>query len=69
MTATQELESIVLKNLKPSALYLVLIQAKTNAGIGPAATAPPFSTLEESKLRNVRKYKKYDNIYLTSGDQ
>ncbi|XP_044060958.1 Down syndrome cell adhesion molecule homolog isoform X2 [Siniperca chuatsi] len=47
MTATQELESVILSNLKPSTKYGVLVQAKTNAGIGPASTAPLCSTLDE----------------------
>lgn len=47
VTATREVESIVLKNLKPSTKYGVLIQAKTHAGIGPASTAPLCSTLDE----------------------
>ncbi|CAJ1058615.1 Down syndrome cell adhesion molecule-like protein 1 homolog isoform X2 [Xyrichtys novacula] len=47
VTATREVESVLLSNLKPSAFYGVLIQAKTNAGIGPASTAPLCSTLNE----------------------
>ncbi|XP_033976898.1 Down syndrome cell adhesion molecule-like protein 1 homolog isoform X2 [Trematomus bernacchii] len=45
--ATRDLESIVLSNLKPSARYGVIIQAKTDAGIGPASNAPLCSTLDE----------------------
>ncbi|KAK5897181.1 hypothetical protein CesoFtcFv8_010267 [Champsocephalus esox] len=45
--AKRELESIVLSNLKPSARYGVIIQAKTDAGIGPASNAPLCSTLDE----------------------
>ncbi|XP_023133404.2 cell adhesion molecule DSCAM-like isoform X2 [Amphiprion ocellaris] len=45
--ATREVESIILQHLKPSMMYGVLIQAKTNAGIGPASTAPLCSTLNE----------------------
>ncbi|KAF3838222.1 hypothetical protein F7725_009990 [Dissostichus mawsoni] len=45
--ATRELESVVLSNLKPSARYGVIIQAKTDAGIGPASNAPLCSTLDE----------------------
>ncbi|KAM9377175.1 protein sidekick-like [Pholidichthys leucotaenia] len=45
--ATQELESIVLKNLRPSTKYMVLIQAKTNAGVGPASSGMLFSSTEE----------------------
>nr|XP_046261881.1 Down syndrome cell adhesion molecule homolog [Scatophagus argus] len=45
--ATQEVESVVLSNLKPSTSYGVLIQAKTNAGIGPSSTAPLCSTLDD----------------------
>ncbi|CAF92746.1 unnamed protein product [Tetraodon nigroviridis] len=48
VSATREVESIVLSNLKPSTKYGVLVQAKTNAGIGPASTAPPCSTLDEA---------------------
>ncbi|XP_047440371.1 protein sidekick-1-like [Mugil cephalus] len=47
VAATRDVESIVLNNLKPSAMYGVLIQAKTNAGIGPPTTAPFCSTLDE----------------------
>ncbi|XP_068444197.1 cell adhesion molecule DSCAM-like [Clinocottus analis] len=47
VTATRELESVILNNLKPSAKYGVIIQAKTNAGVGPASTAPLCSTLDE----------------------
>ncbi|XP_035016523.2 protein sidekick-1 isoform X2 [Hippoglossus stenolepis] len=47
VTATRELESIVLSNLKPSTKYGVIIQAKTKAGIGPASTAPLCATLDE----------------------
>ncbi|XP_010795824.1 uncharacterized protein [Notothenia coriiceps] len=45
--ATRELESVVLSNLKPSARYGVIIQAKNDAGIGPASNAPLCSTLDE----------------------
>lgn len=47
MSATQEVPNIVLRNLKPSTQYGVMVQAVTNAGIGPAATAPLCSTLDE----------------------
>ncbi|XP_069027541.1 cell adhesion molecule DSCAM-like isoform X1 [Embiotoca jacksoni] len=47
LTATHEVESVVLKNLKPSTEYGVIIQAKTNGGIGPASTAPLCSTPDE----------------------
>ncbi|KAM8732357.1 protein sidekick-1-like isoform 2-T2 [Acanthopagrus schlegelii] len=47
VSATREVESIILGNLKPSTRYGVIIQAKTNAGIGPASSAPLCSTLEE----------------------
>ncbi|XP_019960215.2 protein sidekick-2-like isoform X1 [Paralichthys olivaceus] len=47
VTATLDLESIILSNLKPSTKYGVLIQAKSNAGIGPASTAPLCTTLDE----------------------
>lgn len=56
VSATRELESITLSNLKPSTQYGVLVQAKTNAGIGPASTAPLCSTLDESKLGNMGGY-------------
>ncbi|KAI3351828.1 hypothetical protein L3Q82_020659, partial [Scortum barcoo] len=48
VTATGEIESAVLSNLKPSTKYGVIIQAKTNAGIGPAANAPLCSTLDDA---------------------
>ncbi|XP_030000529.1 Down syndrome cell adhesion molecule homolog isoform X2 [Sphaeramia orbicularis] len=47
ITATREVETLTLTNLKPSTKYGVLIQAKTNAGIGPAATAPLCTTHDE----------------------
>ncbi|XP_020502169.2 cell adhesion molecule Dscam1 isoform X1 [Labrus bergylta] len=47
VTAAREVESVILSNLKPSSKYGILIQAKTNAGIGPASTAPLCSTLDE----------------------
>ncbi|XP_070693042.1 cell adhesion molecule DSCAM-like [Pempheris klunzingeri] len=47
VSATREQESAILGNLKPSTKYGVLIQAKSNAGIGPASTAPLYSTLDE----------------------
>ncbi|XP_074504551.1 cell adhesion molecule DSCAML1-like isoform X1 [Sebastes fasciatus] len=47
VTATREVESVVLSNLKPSTKYGVLVQALTSAGIGPASTAPLCSTLDE----------------------
>lgn len=56
MIATQELESVILSNLKPSTKYSVLIQAKTNAGIGPASDAQLCSTLDEGKLGNLKRY-------------
>lgn len=51
--ATREIERIILTNLKPSTKYEVIIQAKTNAGVGPASTAPLCSTLDEGKLGNM----------------
>ncbi|XP_037636462.1 Down syndrome cell adhesion molecule-like protein 1 homolog isoform X2 [Sebastes umbrosus] len=48
VTATREVESVVLSNLKPSTKYGVLVQALTSAGIGPASTAPLCSTLDEA---------------------
>lgn len=56
MAATRELESVILSNLKPSARYGVIIQAKTYAGIGPSSTAPLCSTLDEGKMGNMRGY-------------
>ncbi|XP_068570716.1 cell adhesion molecule DSCAM-like [Cebidichthys violaceus] len=47
VTATREQESAILSNLTPSAKYGVIIQAKTNAGVGPASTAPLCFTLDE----------------------
>ncbi|KAM7417794.1 hypothetical protein PAMA_017441 [Pampus argenteus] len=47
VAATQEVESFILSNLKPSTMYSMRIQAKTSAGIGPTATAPPCQTLNE----------------------
>ncbi|XP_071314315.1 cell adhesion molecule DSCAM-like [Trachinotus anak] len=47
VTATQELESVILSNLKPSSQYGVLIQARTNAGMGPPSLSPLCSTLDE----------------------
>lgn len=49
LAATQEVESIILTNLKPSTKYGVVVQAKTNAGIGPASTAL-WSTLDEVRI-------------------
>lgn len=47
VTTTREVESTVLSNLKPSSEYDVIVQAKTNAGTGPATTASLCSTLDE----------------------
>ncbi|XP_075889037.1 cell adhesion molecule DSCAML1-like [Nelusetta ayraudi] len=47
VSATREASSVVLRNLNPSTKYGVMVQALTNAGIGPAATAPLCSTLDE----------------------
>lgn len=47
VTATRELESIILSNLKPSTTYGVIVQAKTIAGTGPASTAPHCTTPDE----------------------
>ncbi|XP_054889978.1 cell adhesion molecule DSCAM-like isoform X2 [Poeciliopsis prolifica] len=47
-TATGDQESVLLTDLQPSSRYDVLIQAWTNAGEGPAATAPLCSTLGEA---------------------
>lgn len=51
--ATREVESVILQHLKSSTMYGVLIQAKTNAGIGPASTAPLCSTLNEAHKTTV----------------
>ncbi|KAM7389649.1 hypothetical protein PAMP_023612 [Pampus punctatissimus] len=48
VAATQELESFILSNLKPSTMYSVLIQAKTSAGTGPASTALHCQTMNET---------------------
>ncbi|XP_026214292.1 Down syndrome cell adhesion molecule homolog [Anabas testudineus] len=61
VTATRELESIILTNLKPSTKYGVIIQAKNLAGVGPASTAPLCSTLDE-----VRTTSKATTIKFTS---
>ncbi|XP_061755744.1 cell adhesion molecule Dscam2-like [Nerophis ophidion] len=45
--ATREQETLILTGLKPSTKYGVIIQALTNAGIGPASTLPFVSTLDE----------------------
>lgn len=50
--SVREVETIVLENLKPSTQYGVLVQAKTNAGLGPASNAPLCSTLEEGRRAN-----------------
>ncbi|XP_061541881.1 cell adhesion molecule DSCAML1-like [Phycodurus eques] len=47
VTATQSQESLILSGLRPSTQYSVLVQAKTNAGIGPASSALLCSTLDE----------------------
>ncbi|KAM9740776.1 uncharacterized protein ACNS7B_012105 isoform 1-T1 [Menidia menidia] len=47
VTATRQLESAILKNLKPSTKYAVLIKATTTAGVSPASTAPLCPTLDE----------------------
>ncbi|XP_008418309.1 Down syndrome cell adhesion molecule-like protein 1 homolog isoform X2 [Poecilia reticulata] len=46
--ATGDQESVLLTDLQPSTRYDVLIQARTDAGEGPAATAPLCSTLSEA---------------------
>lgn len=48
VSATREVESVILSNLKPSTMYGVLIQAKTYAGIGPSSTGPLCPTLDEA---------------------
>ncbi|XP_023258802.1 Down syndrome cell adhesion molecule homolog [Seriola lalandi dorsalis] len=47
VTATRELESVILRDLKPSTKYGVLVQAKTIAGAGPPSSSPLCSTLDE----------------------
>ncbi|MEQ2197277.1 hypothetical protein XENOCAPTIV_027053 [Xenoophorus captivus] len=47
VAATGDLESIILTNLKPSTRYEVFIQARTDAGPGPASNAHLCSTLKE----------------------
>nr|XP_040030558.1 protein sidekick-1-like [Gasterosteus aculeatus aculeatus] len=49
VAATRDVESVVLSNLRPSTAYGVIVQAKNNAGVGPASTAPLCSTLDEVK--------------------
>lgn len=49
--ATQEALSFILRNLKPSTKYGVMVQALTLAGIGPGANTPLCSTLDEGELR------------------
>ncbi|XP_047208637.1 Down syndrome cell adhesion molecule-like isoform X2 [Girardinichthys multiradiatus] len=49
VSATREEESTILTNLNPSTQYSVLVQAKTNAGAGPASTTSFCSTLDEVK--------------------
>ncbi|XP_076021072.1 uncharacterized protein LOC143011933 [Genypterus blacodes] len=48
MMATREQESLTLTNLRPSTMYGVLVQARTNAGVGPSATEPLCYTLDEA---------------------
>ncbi|XP_061691899.1 cell adhesion molecule DSCAML1-like isoform X2 [Syngnathoides biaculeatus] len=47
VTAAQPQESRILSGLRPSTQYGVLVQAKTNAGVGPASGALLCSTLDE----------------------
>ncbi|XP_029918035.1 Down syndrome cell adhesion molecule-like protein 1 homolog [Myripristis murdjan] len=47
VTATRELESVTLHNLKPSTQYSMLIQAKTNGGLGPPSNPVACTTLNE----------------------
>ncbi|XP_040903392.1 protein sidekick-1-like [Toxotes jaculatrix] len=47
VAARQEVETLILNNLKPSTNYGVLVQARTYAGTGPPSTAPLCSTLDE----------------------
>ncbi|KAK5623978.1 hypothetical protein CRENBAI_023748 [Crenichthys baileyi] len=49
VTATRDEESTILTNLNPSTQYSVLVQAKTNAGAGPASATSFCSTLDEIK--------------------
>ncbi|TKS72451.1 Down syndrome cell adhesion molecule -like protein [Collichthys lucidus] len=46
VSASKEIERVVLDNLKPSTSYGVIVQAKTSAGTGPAATVPLCTTLD-----------------------
>lgn len=57
VSALHEVESVILRNLKPSTQYGVLVQAKTNGGIGPPSTAPLCSTLDEGRLENIKGLK------------
>lgn len=49
VNAVWETQSYILTNLKPSTKYGVLVQARTNAGIGPPSTAPFCTTLDEAQ--------------------
>ncbi|XP_051936674.1 cell adhesion molecule DSCAML1-like [Hippocampus zosterae] len=48
VTATKPQESLILSGLRPSTQYSVLIKAQTNAGLGPASSAPLCSTLADT---------------------
>lgn len=60
--ASRESESIVLTNLKSSAMYGVMVQAKTNAGTGPASSAPLCSTLDEGKPESMQQYENMTTV-------
>ncbi|XP_026186412.1 Down syndrome cell adhesion molecule homolog [Mastacembelus armatus] len=49
--ATREVESVMLNHLKPSTVYGVFIQARTNAGVGPVAT-DLCSTLSQATIES-----------------
>lgn len=53
VAATREVESVILTDLKPATKYGVIVQAKTNAGVGPPSTAPFCATLDEGLLETL----------------
>lgn len=63
-TATGDLGIFILTNLKPSTKYDVLIQARTNGGLGPASTAPVCSTLDEGMMGNRRVVKNLTILFI-----
>ncbi|KAM6953770.1 cell adhesion molecule DSCAM-like [Aplochiton taeniatus] len=60
VTATGERETAHLDNLRPSTKYSVVIQAKNNAGIGPATLTELCSTLEEEHTTSTAETKAVD---------